>query len=197
MVKNKQKIPNYENTIKKILQDNIDTINDSFIDFSKITYTIDIITEAISNGNKIILFGNGGSAADAQHIAGELVGRFQKNRKSYSAIALSTDTSIITAIANDFSYDEIFSRQCEALVSTGDVVIGISTSGNSKNVLKAITTSKKLGATTIGLFGNKGKIKNLVDIPLMVKSNSTPRIQEIHRIIYHIICQLVEENLEK
>ncbi len=187
----------YLKPIQNILKDSLKIINDSFSDLSNITQSVNVITNAISNGNKIIIFGNGGSAADAQHIAGELVGRFLKNRKSYAAIALSTDTSIITAIANDFSYDEIFSRQCEALVTTGDVVIGISTSGNSKNVLNAITISKKLGATTIGLFGNRGKIKNLVDIPLMVESNSTPRIQETHRIIYHIICQLVEENLEK
>lgn len=186
----------YEKKIHQIVNDSILIINDSICDLSQIIKTINVITKAISNGNKIILFGNGGSAADAQHIAGELIGRFLKNRKSYPAIALTTDTSILTAIGNDSGYDEIFSRQCESLVKKGDVVIGISTSGNSKNVLKGLTTSKKSGAITVGLFGKKGKIQDLVDIKLMVNSNSTPRIQETHRIMYHVICQLVEENLK-
>ena len=151
------------------------------------------LIKALKNGKKIILFGNGGSAADAQHIAAELVGRFQLKRESLPAIALTTDSSVLTSIANDFSYDQIFSRQCESLVSNGDAVIGLSTSGNSKNVFNGLKVSKTLGATTIGLLGNDGGIiKNIVDISIIVNSSSTPHIQEVHRVIYHIICNIVE-----
>ena len=159
--------------------------------------SIDIITKCLMQKNKIILFGNGGSAADAQHIAAEFIGRFQFNRKSLPALALTSNSSILTAISNDYSYDVIFSRQCESLVTKNDVVIGISTSGNSLNVKKGLLISKKLGAKTIGLLGKKGGIRKIVDIPLCVNSNSTPEIQEAHRVIYHIICEQVEEILEK
>lgn len=155
------------------------------------------IIHCIEKGNKVILFGNGGSAADAQHIAAELIGRFSKERQSYPAIALTTDSSVITALGNDYSFDSIFSRQCESLVSPGDVVIGISTSGNSKNVKKGLVISKKKGAITIGLLGNNGgTIKNIVDIKIIVHSSSTPRIQEAHRVIYHIICENIENMIE-
>ena len=164
----------------------------------EIEKTIDKIVSCLNNGNKIILFGNGGSAADAQHVAAELVGRFKLKRQSYPAIALTSNTSIITAISNDFSFTSSFSRQCESLVSKNDVAIGISTSGKSVNVRKALVVSKKKGASTIGLLGNGGgTIKKIVDIPLTIQSNSTPRIQEAHRVIYHIICERVEEILEK
>ena len=164
----------------------------------EIEKTIDKIASCLKNGNKIILFGNGGSAADAQHVAAELVGRFKLKRQSYPAIALTSNTSIITAISNDFSFTSSFSRQCESLVSKNDVAIGISTSGKSVNVRKALVVSKKKGASTIGLLGNGGgTIKKIVDIPLTIQSNSTPRIQEAHRVIYHIICEQVEEILEK
>ena len=164
----------------------------------EIEKTIDKIASCLKNGNKIILFGNGGSAADAQHVAAELVGRFKLKRQSYPAIALTSNTSIITAISNDFSFTSSFSRQCESLVSKNDVAIGISTSGKSVNVRKALVVSKKKGASTIGLLGNGGgTIKKIVDIPLTIQSNSTPRIQEAHRVIYHIICERVEEILEK
>ena len=164
----------------------------------EIEKTIDKIASCLKNGNKIILFGNGGSAADAQHVAAELVGRFKLKRQSYPAIALTSNTSIITAISNDFSFTSSFSRQCESLVSKNDVAIGISTSGKSVNVRKALLVSKKKGASTIGLLGNGGgTIKKIVDIPLTIQSNSTPRIQEAHRVIYHIICERVEEILEK
>ena len=156
------------------------------------------IATCLNNGKKIILFGNGGSAADAQHIAAELIGKFKLKRQSYPALALTSNTSIITAISNDFSFTSSFSRQCESLVSNNDVVIGISTSGKSANVRKALLVSKKKGASTIGLLGNGGgTIKKIVDAPLVVESNSTPRIQEAHRVIYHIICEQVEEILEK
>lgn len=158
--------------------------------------SITAIVKCLRKGNKVVLFGNGGSAADAQHIAAELIGRFNINRKSLPAISLSDNPSTITAISNDFSFDSVFSRQCESIISKGDIAIGISTSGNSLNVKKGINTSKKNGATTIGLLGNKGgTIKKFVDIPLIVNSASTPHIQEVHRIIYHVICEIVEKKL--
>ena len=163
----------------------------------EIIKTIDIISKCLIKGNKIVLFGNGGSAADAQHIAAEFIGRFNHNRKSLPAISLTSNSSTITSIANDFSYDVIFSRQCESLVNNGDVVIGISTSGNSLNVKKGLVVSKKMGATTIGLIGKSGTIKKIVDIPLTVTCNTTPEIQEAHRLIYHIICEYVEKELIK
>jgi D-sedoheptulose 7-phosphate isomerase len=157
-----------------------------------------ICIDALKNNRKILIFGNGGSAADAQHIAAEFVGRFMLERKSYPAISLTTDSSILTSLGNDYSYDVIFSRQCESLVTKGDIVIGISTSGNSKNIEKGITTSKQRGAITIGLLGNEGgSIINNVDFSIVVNSNSTPHIQEVHRVIYHIICDLVEQRLSK
>ena len=164
----------------------------------KIEKTINEIIKCFSTGNKIIIFGNGGSAADAQHIVAEFIGRFQKERKSLPAIALTTDSSIITSLANDYSYDVVFSRQCESLVSKGDIVFGISTSGNSKNVEEGIKTAKKMGAVTIGLLGsNGGTISNIVDIPIIVESTNTARIQEVHRVIYHIICGIVESKSTK
>ena len=154
------------------------------------------IINCLERGKKIIIFGNGGSAADAQHIAAELIGKFKKDRKSFAAIALTTDTSILTSIGNDFSFDRIFSRQCEALVLEGDVVLGISTSGNSVNVKNGIITSRERKAKTIALLGNNGGIiKECVDIPIIVDSNNTARIQEVHRLLYHIICELVEKEL--
>ena len=194
------------NTWNKINKKKIDRIIVSSSDLidsltsitPEIEKTIDKIISCLNDGKKIILFGNGGSAADAQHIAAELVGRFKLKRQSYPALALTSNTSIITAISNDFSFTSSFSRQCESLVSKGDVAIGISTSGKSVNVRKALLVSKKKGASTIGLLGNGGgTIKKIVDIPLTVQSNSTPRIQEAHRVIYHIVCERVEEILEK
>ena len=164
----------------------------------KIEKAVNEIIKCFSTQNKIVIFGNGGSAADAQHIVAEFIGRFQKERKSLPAIALTTDSSIITSLANDYSYDIVFSRQCESLVSKGDVVIGISTSGNSKNVEKGIKTAKSMGAVTIGLLGGDGGIiNNIVDIPIVVESTNTARIQEVHRVIYHIICGIVERESTK
>ena len=164
----------------------------------EINKTANLIITAINKNRKIIIIGNGGSAADAQHIAAEFLGRYKLKRKSIPAIALTSNSSTTTAIANDYDFSDIFSRQCESLVSKGDIVIGISTSGNSENVVKGLRTSKKNGGLTIGLLGNKGgKIKNIVDIPLIVNSISTPRIQEAHRVIYHIICEIVEEEVTK
>ena len=161
---------------------------------AKIEESINEIIKCFKTGNKIIIFGNGGSAADAQHIVAEFIGRFQKERKSLPAISLTTDSSIITSLSNDYSYEIVFSRQCESLVSKGDVVIGISTSGNSKNVEKGIKTAKSMGAVTIGLLGGDGGIiNNVVDISIVVESTNTARIQEVHRVIYHIICGIVED----
>lgn len=147
-------------------------------------------------GGKVILFGNGGSAADAQHIATELVGRFKKERSALPAIALTTNTSILTALANDYSFDDIFARQVEALVREGDLCLGISTSGNSPNVLAGISEAKKLRARTIGFTGQSGgKLAGITDLCLKVPSNDTPRIQEAHITVGHIICDLVEREL--
>ena len=184
------------NNIIKEIQLSADIISKSSNLTPKIEKSINLIIEAIKNGNKIILFGNGGSAADAQHIAAELMGKFQLKRRSYPAIALTDNSSTVTAVGNDFSFDDIFSRQCEGIVNNNDVVIGISTSGNSKNVINGLNTSKQNGAVTLALLGSGGgKIKNIVDVSIIVNSNSTPRIQEVHRIIYHIICEQIEKEL--
>ena len=182
--------------IEKIFYESSQLIRESAKLSKDITKAISEMKNCLEKGNKIIIFGNGGSAADAQHIAGELIGRFQMERNSLPVIALNTDTSILTALGNDYSFEIIFSRQCESLVKKGDLVIGISTSGNSKNVINGLNTSKQNGAVTLALLGNDGgKIKNIVDISIIVNSNSTPRIQEVHRIIYHIICEQIEKEL--
>ena len=187
---------NTQEKIRNYILSSSRVIRDSVLLAPSIEESIQTIVKCLRKGNKVVLFGNGGSAADAQHIAAEFIGRFKINRKSLPAIALSNNSSTITAISNDFSFDSVFSRQCESLISKGDVVIGISTSGNSLNVKKGINTSKKNGAITIGLLGNKGgSIKRCVDIPLIVNSTSTPHIQEVHRTIYHIICEIVEKEI--
>ncbi len=146
-------------------------------------------------GGKIIFIGNGGSAADAQHLAAELVGRFKKNRKPFAAIALTTNTSILTAIGNDFGFEEVFSRQVEALASNKDLIVGISTSGVSKNIIRAIAKAKALGLKSIGFLGRDGgDVKSLVDIALTISSDNTPSIQEMHILAGHIICGLVENH---
>jgi len=159
----------------------------------QVTAISETMIQAFKNGNKVLLCGNGGSAADSQHIAAEFVSRFRQERKGLPAIALSTDTSILTAIGNDYSIDRIFSRQVEALAHKGDVVIGISTSGKSPNVVEAIKTAKKYGCSTIAFLGdNGGTLKDLVDLPLVIPSTDTPRIQECHILLAHIICDIVE-----
>ena len=186
------------NQITQIFEQSIDTLNKSISLTSDINNAINLITDSIKNGNKLIIFGNGGSAADAQHIAAELIGRFKLERKSIPAIALTTDSSILTSLGNDYSYDVIFSRQCESLVLKNDVVIGISTSGNSKNVKLGMIMAQKMGAKTIGLLGNNGgTIKDVSDFSIIVNSDDTANIQESHRVIYHIICNLVEKELSE
>lgn len=155
-----------------------------------------LIVDAYRQGNKVVWFGNGGSAADAQHLACELVSRFYLERKALASIALTTNTSELTAIANDYNFDWIFSRQVEALVNHGDVVIGISTSGNSPNVIEGIKKAKQLGAVTVAFTGaTGGKLKGNVDFLLDVPSEITPYIQESHIMIGHVICYLVEKEL--
>jgi D-sedoheptulose 7-phosphate isomerase len=154
------------------------------------------IINAYKNKKKVVLFGNGGSAADAQHIAAEFVGKFYKNRDSLPALAFHTNTSVVTATANDFGYETIFERQVSAFVEKRDIVIGISTSGNSLNVVKGLEKAKKKGALTIGLTGQKkNKIEQIADYCVKVPSTDTPRIQEGHITIGHIICYLVEKEL--
>lgn len=155
----------------------------------------DLLVDSFRKGNKVLLFGNGGSAADAQHIACELAGKFYLDRAPLPATALTTNTSSLTAIANDYSYEEVFVRQVKGLVKQGDVVIGISTSGNSPNVLRGIEEAKRLGATTIALTGRGGRLKELADYVLSIPSVDTPRIQEAHITAGHIICYLVEQAL--
>src|SRR5713226_5137048 len=152
----------------------------------------EILIEALKKGNKPILFGNGGSAADAQHIAAEFVGRFAFDRPPLPALALSVNTSAVTAIGNDYGFDVVFARQVEALGRAGDVAIGISTSGNSSNVLRALSVSKKMGLHTVGLTGcTGGKVKDVVDHCICAPSNETPRIQECHILIGHVISEIV------
>lgn len=154
------------------------------------------VTQAYRAKKKVILFGNGGSAADAQHIACELVGRFEKERRALPALALSTNTSTLTAIGNDYGYEASFARQVEAFVEEGDIVIGISTSGDAPNVLEGLKVAKEKEAKTVGLSGKEGgRLRSLVDICLIVPSNNTPRIQEAHITIGHIICGIVEREL--
>lgn len=156
----------------------------------------EVIVDAYRQGNKVLWFGNGGSAADAQHLSCELVSKFYLERKALASIALTTNTSELTAIANDYDFDKIFARQVEALVNPGDIVIGISTSGNSPNVIEGIKEAKRLGATTVAFTGAaRGKMKGNVDFLLDVPSEITPHIQESHIMIGHIICYLVEKEL--
>jgi D-sedoheptulose 7-phosphate isomerase len=154
------------------------------------------LIDTFRNGHKVLLAGNGGSAADAQHIAAEFVNRFYFNRPGLPAIALTTDTSVLTSIANDYSFDKIFARQLETLANAGDVFIGISTSGKSGNLIEALKVCRKEKILTIGLTGSSGgEMKDLCDICIQVPSDEVPRIQEVHSLIGHIICLIVEEEL--
>lgn len=153
-----------------------------------------MITETILNGNKLLIAGNGGSASDAQHIAAEFTGRFVKNRKPLAAIALTTDTSALTAISNDYGFEHAFSRQLEALAQPGDLFLGISTSGNSANIIKAFESAKQKGCKTIGLSGHDGgKMNSLCDLNIVVASDITARIQEMHILIGHIFCKAMDD----
>ncbi|MHB8708806.1 MAG: D-sedoheptulose 7-phosphate isomerase [Desulfuromonadales bacterium] len=155
-----------------------------------------MIATTLAAGSKVLVMGNGGSAADAQHLAAELVGRFLIERRALPAIALTTDSSILTAVGNDYGFEEIFSRQVEALAQPGDVVIGISTSGRSPNVRAALVAAKNAGCLTVGLLGRDGgDIAGLVDLALVVAVEETPHIQEAHVTIIHVLCDLVEQEI--
>lgn len=173
-------------TIKKV----IDTMNDDLVEASKLA------VDTLKLGNKILLCGNGGSAADAQHIAAELTGRYKTERRGLSAIAITTDTSALTAIGNDYGYDRIFDRQIESLANEGDLIIGISTSGNSNNVINALKLGRELGCKTLCLTGKNGGVMNgICDVNLIVPSYNTPRIQEMHILFGHAICQIIDNEL--
>lgn len=150
----------------------------------------------LKNGNKIILAGNGGSAADAQHFAGEVVGRFMMERKALAAVSLCVDPSVMTCIGNDYGYDAVFERQLQGIGREGDVFIAISTSGNSKNLINAVSLAKKMNMKSVGFLGkNGGKLKDMCDYALVVPSDSTPRIQEIHTFTVHILCEFIERKI--
>lgn len=182
--------------ILKILEDSL-SLKNEFIrsHLDRIQQGADIMAACLKAGNKILLFGNGGSAADAQHVAAEFVNRFQMERPPLAAIALTTDTSIITSIGNDYHFDDIFSKQVLALGAPGDVAVGISTSGSSKNVIKAVAAAKEIGMKTIGLTGKGGPLAELADLAFCVNSEITARIQEAHITLEHILCDLVEKML--
>jgi len=161
-----------------------------------ITQLAGLLTDAFRAGRKLVLFGNGGSAADAQHVAAELVNRFQMDRDPLAAIALTTDTSILTSWGNDVAFDQVFSRQVRALVQSGDVAVGISTSGNSPNVINGVIAAREMGATTVGFTGRSGgELKDLVDVCCHVPSDSTARIQEAQITIWHALCEVVEREM--
>jgi D-sedoheptulose 7-phosphate isomerase len=161
----------------------------------KIAAAAEMITKALKNGGTVYICGNGGSAADAQHIAGELVGRFTRERKALAAVALSADTSILTSVANDYGYEKVFARQVEALVRKGDILWAFSTSGTSANIIAAAELAKEQGASLLAFTGRGDtKLERLADICICAGSESTARSQEIHQLAYHIICDLVEQD---
>ena len=189
---------NYENDILNIFEKSAREINESTASIKEINSAVNVIVKTIEKGKKIVIFGNGGSAADAQHMAAEFVGRYLIERDSLPAIALTTDTSVLTGIGNDYGFEKVFARQCDALVNNGDLVIAISTSGKSPNIIEGIKTSKNKNAKIILLTGkNNNKLKHLTDITIRIPSNETPRIQESHRIIIHIMCEFVEKHFLK
>jgi len=188
-----------EEVIQKRFEET-DKIKKRFLDenFSRLITIIKLIADSLENGNKVLLFGNGGSAAEAQHLAAEFVNRFLMERPPLPAIALNTDSSILTSIGNDYSFSEIFSKQIVALGKAGDIAIGISTSGNSANVIRAIEVAKEMGIETIALTGNDGgDLAKVANYSLIVPSNSTPCIQEVHMAVGHILCEMVEAQIFK
>jgi len=182
--------------ILNILESSIATKRDSIENNTDtIIRAADLLVKCLSRGNKVLIFGNGGSAADAQHLAAEFVNRFQIERPPLAAVALTTDSSILTSIGNDYDYNDIFSKQVEALGRRGDIAWGISTSGNSANVIQAIRAAKKIGLTTIGMTGRAGELADCADIVFPVACDTTARIQESHITIGHILCDLVDRTL--
>lgn len=185
-----------KNTILKELnahKETIEKVIDSLQD--DIELACKLVVDTIKAGNKVLLFGNGGSAADAQHIAAEFSGRYKTERRALPAIALTTDTSALTAIGNDYGFDRVFDRQIEAIANKDDLLIGISTSGNSENVLRGFQIGEKIGCKSIGLTGKDGgKFSGKCDLNIVIPSNDTARIQEMHILIGHIICQVIDDN---
>lgn len=186
-------------TIKDEFRSHLETINSVINCMEKdLEEAAKLAVETLKKGNKILLCGNGGSAADAQHIAAELTGRYKVERRGLSGIALTTDTSALTAIGNDYGYDKVFERQVEALANEGDLILGISTSGNSANVINALKMGKELGCKSLGFSGRGGGAMNEVcDINLVVPSDNTPRIQEMHILFGHTLCQIIDNELSK
>lgn len=186
-----------KNLIINSFDEHLVVANKTKVELQDVIYdACEIINQALQKGKKIILCGNGGSAADAQHIAAEFTGRFVKERKALAAIALTTDTSALTAIGNDYGFDKIFERQVEALALPGDILIGISTSGNSKNVINAFKKANEIGCITIGLTGNNGGIMlEICRTNIVIPSSITARIQEMHILIGHIFCGYIDKNI--
>lgn len=186
-------------TIKQLIQSSIEVKQQLLQDevlVKQIETVVEVVTNAFKNGNAVYFAGNGGSAADAQHLAAEFSGRFYKDRKALPSDALHCNSSYLTAVANDYSYDVIYSRLLEGIAKKGDVLVGISTSGNSANIVKAFEMAASMGVITVGFTGaNGGKMKNMANYLINVPSNTTPRIQESHILVGHIICELVEENI--
>jgi len=188
-------LENKQESVGRQIEDSIALKRELMTQIESIINIADLLVQAFRRGNKVILFGNGGSAADAQHIAGELTGRFYFNRDPLPAIALTTNTSSLTAIANDHGYEMVFARQLKALAREGDVAIGISTSGNSPNVIAAIEEAIRRGAITVAFIGQGGRLSEVADHIISVPSTDTPRIQEVHITVGHIVCSLVENAL--
>lgn len=187
----------YEEDIARQLVESM-RLKEDLLEYSRdlISEIARVVVRAYKKGNKVVWFGNGGSAADAQHLAGELLGKFYLKREPLASMALNTNTSVLTALGNDFGFETIFQKQVRALVRRGDVVVGLSTSGTSPNVILALEEAKRKGAITVGLTGKSGgKMKGLVDYLIPVTSTDTPRIQEAHITIGHIICSIVEKEL--
>ncbi len=179
--------------IDKIINEHLESVKQLHGMKPEIEKVSALINSALQGGKKLLIMGNGGSASDAQHFAGEIVGRYKAERRPYPAIALGTDTAVLTCIANDYSYDQVFSRQIQALAVKGDIVIGISTSGNSRNVVEGFKEADKSGCTKIALLGKDGGIlAGMSDYKLVVKSDTTARIQECHILIIHMLCELFE-----
>lgn len=185
--------------IKEIITENISIKQKLVENLGGVIFDISkVIAEVLSKGGTVYFFGNGGSAADAQHVAAEFVGRFARERRALPAEALTTNTSILTAIGNDYDFSEVFSRQVKARVHPSDLVIGISTSGKSKNIINGLKSAKEIGAKTIGFTGSEPhQMVDFSDICLCVPSNSTPRIQEAHILIWHIVSEIVERSIEE
>ncbi len=182
--------------IRQMLQETLQIQQALFDQIELIQQIATAITHALRSGHKILLCGNGGSAADAQHVAAELLGRFARERSAWPALALTTNSSVLTAVANDYDFERVFARQIEGLAVAGDVVVGISTSGNSPNVIRALEAGRERNCFTIGFTGEHGgRLKDAADLCFRAPSNSTPRIQEAHIVVWHIVCELVERDL--